>query len=245
MLGQAGERGGHHGFDLRRDPPAPARVADREHSVHQDPVRLELDRRRVAEAEHRRLHAPVRRRLSASEDAAVRARHHDAAVAARSHVGHRRARGPHRRRDVDGHEVPEIFGRHVLDGGAVVDAGVVDEDVERAELVERGPDDLGGSLACLHRGVARDRGPSRGTDLVDDQVSRRPRTVARGPAVHHDARPAASELERIEAPQTAAAARHDGYPSFEIDRSHGFTFPTRGRRPWRRSSSSVHSCSRW
>jgi hypothetical protein len=51
-----------------------------------------------------------------------------------AHAGHRQARGVERRAQVDGDDRVPAFGRKVLDRRHMLDAGVVDQDVDAAEF---------------------------------------------------------------------------------------------------------------
>ena len=59
----------------------------------------------------------------------------DAAPLARLHAGHRGADGVERRRQVDGDDRVPLLDREFLDRRDVLDAGIVDQDVARAELL--------------------------------------------------------------------------------------------------------------
>jgi hypothetical protein len=104
------------------------------------------------------------------------------------------------------------------------DAGVVDDDVDRAERLDRGGDDGlaalgGGDAVAVGDGLA-----AEGLDLADHVVGRTlAAAVARHRAtevVHDDARAAAGELERVRPAQAAAGAGDDRDLAVESDVSH-------------------------
>ena len=103
----------------------------------------------------------------AAEDAGARRRAHHAAVALLAHVR------PGRRGDVVGavevdvdHRVPEV-GRHVVERLVAEDAGVVDDDVDASEGVERGLHDRRSALGRRHRIGVGDSLAAECRDLVD------------------------------------------------------------------------------
>src|SRR5690606_2053573 len=109
--------------------------------------------------------------------------------------------------------LPIVIG-HLVETGVAKDAGVVDDDVDAAELVERG---LNNAFAVLDRVVAGDGLAAGGHNLVDDAVGGR---LARPLAVHaaaevidDDAGSPRSKEQRVGSAQPAARAGDDGDPS--------------------------------
>ena len=115
-------------------------------------------------------------------------------------------------------------GRHVVEGLVAQDAGVVDDDVDAAERVERGLHDR---RAALGRGDAsrcwRPR-RRRGLDLVDDvrgRARRRPGAVDRAAeVVDDDPGAAAGELERVRPAEAATGAGDDRDLAVETEIRH-------------------------
>ena len=122
--------------------------------------------------------------------------------------------------------VPLLLG-HREQHPVAEDAGVVDEDVETAEGVDRLLDEARGAVPAadvvgVGRGLA-----ARGRDLVDDLL-RRSRVGARtvttaAEVVDHDLGAVASEGQRVLASQPTARTRDDADPPFtHAVRAHAF-----------------------
>jgi hypothetical protein len=115
---------------------------------------------------------------------------------------------------VDPHDVVPLGEGHVRERPVAQDAGVVDEDVEPAELLDRrGDQSLGprlvGDVVAVHHGL-----PAERPDVVDDLLrgpDRGPGAVNFGAEVVDDhIGPLAGELERMLTPDApAGAGDHD------------------------------------
>jgi signal transduction histidine kinase len=177
-LGQAAERDGalHPGQDLRaalarHDVAQELRVhrSGADH-VHGDAVTRDLARERLGEADERRLAARVHGLAGAADAPGVGRDGDDPPAPPRDHAPQHGARGVEGAFEVDRDEpLPE--GRIALDEGhQALPAGVVDEHVDRAELV------LGGAHGRLERDQVADvrvgaqRPPARDHDLVRDRA---------------------------------------------------------------------------
>jgi hypothetical protein len=98
---------------------------------------------------------------------------------------------------------------------------VADHCVELAELGQRGVDDRGAPFRSVHGFVGRHRDASGGTDLVHDVVG----DSGVGPVaghratevVHHHGRTSASEVHRVQAPETTSGTRDDRCLTRELD----------------------------
>ena len=112
---------GHRPQRRRRDAPVPLLLGDgvRQHG-------------------HAHLGDEVRRLARHFRDADRRRHHHDAAAPALAHVRDHRARAEERAAHVDLHHQVELAGRPLGQRREVDGAGVVDEDVDAAEFLERG-----------------------------------------------------------------------------------------------------------
>ena len=123
-------------------------------------------------------------------------------------------------------DVPHVV-RHVLERLVAQDAGVVDRDVELAELVHRALDHRPGGIAVGDRAVVGDRPAAGVADLLGHLVGHRgagARAVARSAqVVDHDRGAFLRQEQRVRAAQTAACAcnecnlsveqTHDAVPS--------------------------------
>ena len=98
----------------------------------------------------------------------------------------------------------ELLVGHLLDGGVPGVAGVVDDDVEAAELLERRADEPVGEPGLGDVAVDRDRLGSERLDLVHDGGARRLVEI-----VDHDLRPVPRQLQRDGAADAAARARYE------------------------------------
>ena len=115
------------------------------------------------------------------------------------------------------HGVP-LFLSHVDDGAVAQNAGVVDQDVQPAKLLDgRSHQALGtcpiGHVVGIGHGL-----PAHGLDLVDHRL-RRPRPsalpIARAAQViDHHLGALARELQRVGPPDAAPCARHDCHQTF-------------------------------
>jgi hypothetical protein len=122
--------------------------------------------------------------------------------------------------EVDGnHGVPLVLG-HVHDHPVAEDSGVVDEDVEPAELLDRLPHEpfrareVGDALAVRRRLAAR------GADLLDDLLGRAEIGALAGDpgaeVVDHDRGSRIGERERMRAANAAPGSRDDGDLAVQI-----------------------------
>jgi len=160
-----GLEGGHQ--IRRQDGFGHPRAGDRRDRVHVDAALLALDGERLGEAVEAELGHRVVRLPEVAVDAGRRRGHDDAAVAGVAQMVPGGVGDAERAEDVDAvNEVP-VFLRHLLERGVAKDAGVVDDDVEALERVERALDDLG---ALLDRLVAGDGFSSGCLDLIHDLV---------------------------------------------------------------------------
>src|SRR5712691_9552034 len=122
--------------------------------VGADAVPAALRRHRAGEGHHARLGCAIVRLAGVGGDPPRHRGHaHDDAAALRDHVGQDRARDPEGAGQADAeHEVPRLV-RHLPDGLELVDAGVVEEDVDPPEALQ------GGAHHRLHLVLLRDVDP--------------------------------------------------------------------------------------
>ena len=138
---------------------------------------------------------------------------------ARFHAGHHRADGMERRRQVDANDGVPLLDRELLDRRDVLDAGIVDEDVDGAEI----PLGLGHHLRDLARAqhvgrIESDAGAVRRTGLDGGRIVGR-----RAEAVEHDI--GACRGERLGDAEADAGGRagDDGCLALEL---HGLSRPS-------------------
>ena len=110
--------------------------------------------------------------------------------------------------------VPLLLGtRH--EHAVAHEAGVVHDDVEAAEGVDRGLHERTGRREVGDVGAVRDRLPAEAADLLDDFVRRRGGTAAtvvlHAEIIDDHLRAGARERERMGAAEAAAGAGDDGY----------------------------------
>jgi hypothetical protein len=127
--------------------------------------------------------------------------------------------------EVDGdHGIPLVLG-HVHEHPVAEDSGVVDEDVEPAELVDRLPHEAlrpgeAGDVLAIRRRLA-----ARGADLLHDLLrGARVRSLAGEPGaevVDHELRSGPGEGERVRAADPAPGARDDRDLAAQIGHSCG------------------------
>ena len=144
-----------------------ARAGDRRDRVDEDVALLALERERLREAVEAELGHRVVRLAEVAVDAGGRRGHDDAAVAGVAHVRPRGVGDAERAEHVDLVDEVPVGLRHLRERDVAEDAGVVDDDVDLAERVDRGLDDL---VAVLDRVVVGDRLAAGGLDLGDDLV---------------------------------------------------------------------------
>ena len=126
----------------------------------------------------------VGRLLGRGHQAVGRSDVDDAAPVASLHAGQRQARGVERRAQVDRDDRVPAIGRKVLDFGDVLDAGVVHQDVERAELLLAGTHhrlDLGRACSCRRRDTTT-LTPSSATARLADSYSPKPLSMMLAPS---------------------------------------------------------------
>ncbi len=118
--------------------------------------------------------------------------------------------------DVDAVDEVPVVRCDLLEGRVAQDAGVVDDDVDLAERVHGGLDDLG---AILDRVVVGDGFTAGVLDLLDDGVRRRgpfARAVVLAAEVVDDhLRPARGEEQRMGLPETITSTGDDDDASIE------------------------------
>ena len=124
------------------------------------------------------------------------------------------------------HRVPLLLGG-VHQHPVAHEAGVVDQDVEPAELVDRLLHHRRGLLEVGHVGAVRHRPAARRLDRGDDLVGRRlPRALAGerdAVVVDHDGRAVRGQLERVR-PADAAARSGDDRDATLQQSSHWCSF---------------------
>src|SRR5215213_6659184 len=122
----------HEGGEQRR------LAGDRRDGVDADTVRRELDRHRFRDQVYGALRSVVPGKPRAGADAGRRADVEDVAAADGAEMRHQRLRHQVDRLDVDGEDAVELLLRDVDHGlVAMARAGVVDDDVDAAELADR------------------------------------------------------------------------------------------------------------
>ena len=144
--------------------------------IDPDLIGAELDRERLGQPDHRPLRSAVRRAQRKAEAARGGRQIDDRAAARGPDVRHGAARAQVLPGDVDLERAPPVLGRDLLDrSGRPGDAGVVDQDVDAAELLER---QLEQAIdRCLVRDVGRNR-RHRG-QLAAQPIERRLIDIAR------------------------------------------------------------------
>ena len=159
-----------------------------------------------------------------AEDAGVGRGEDEPAVAVLLHDLERRLRDVERALEVDVEHGVEVVPGQLRERLVAQDAGVVDDDVDLAERVDRGLDDALAALGGGHRVVVRHGVAAGGLDLVDDLL--RGCVVAAlavdraAEVVDDDLRAAARHLEGVGPAQPAAGAGHDRDPAIEGDLRH-------------------------
>ncbi len=191
--------------------------------VGRDAVRASGGRETASESDDRRLRRGVGEVVGQPEDPG-RGRHDDAAVALFDEVGPRCARRVERSADVHGEMPREVVGVGLGEPRPPDDAGVVDQDVEASEALDRRVHErlgagLGGDVAAVG-----DRDPAGGDDLVDDIGGRcgvGPDTLHRAAeVVDDDAGPSVGEEARVGPADPAPRSRDDGDAPVEPVRLH-------------------------
>ncbi len=129
------------------------------------------------------------------------------------HVGDRRADHVEGAGQVDRDHLVPLAVADLLDGGALPDAGVVDEDVQAAEAVDGLVDHhlglfLDGDVRC-----EGERFPTGLLDALCDELGRRPLEAV----VDGDPGPGAGQQLAAGAADAARAAGHQGGTAFEVD----------------------------
>ncbi|MNM81988.1 hypothetical protein D3C81_940070 [compost metagenome] len=146
-----------------------ARGSDRGDGVDANVLARAFDGQRVGETDQAGLGSGVVALAEVAEDAGAGSGHHDAAVALVAHdrpYGVGQAEGAFHVDFLD--QVPLLFG-HLVERGVAQDAGVVDEDIDGAECLQRGGDDL---LALGYRMMVGNRFATHGTNFSDHGVGR-------------------------------------------------------------------------
>ena len=126
----------------------------------------------VGEPDEAHLRGAVVRLAEVAEDAGRRRRVDDAAVALLAHLDERRPGDVERALQVDVDDRVDEVGRLVVERLVAQDAGVVDDDVDALEGVERGLHDRRAALDRGDRVVVGDGLAAGGLDLVDDLLRR-------------------------------------------------------------------------
>ena len=151
----AGEAARLHGVgDLPLDERRP-HIAGAD-AVDGDAVRRELERHGLGEAGDAVLGRDVGGLEGRGGEGMRRGGRDDAAPAAPLHAGHRRPDGVEGGRQVDGDDLVPLLGRELLDRRHVLDAGIVDEDVDRPEGCLGLPDHAGDLVRLRHVGRRMD-----------------------------------------------------------------------------------------
>ena len=201
------------------------RLRDRSDRVDLDVVLRALDREHVHEANQAHLRGAVVRLAEVAEDARARRRYHDPAVAVLLHRGERGLGDEERALQVHVDDRLEVLGLELGEALVAQDPGVVHEDVDPAEVVERGLDDR---LAAFGRGdrVVVGCGLAAGLDdLLHGRVGHAAAAAAAvgraAEVVHDDGRAAARELEGVGLAEAAARAGDHGHAAVETDLAHG------------------------
>src|SRR5690606_39230081 len=97
------------------------------------------------------------------------------------------------------------------------DSGIMDQDMDAAEIALGMLDHRFDFGRIGDAGVARDRSPAAGADFVDDLrggAAAAAAVTAAAKIVYDQGCAATRELERIGAPEAAAGAGHDRDPAF-------------------------------
>ncbi|MCY1427281.1 hypothetical protein D9M71_431210 [compost metagenome] len=146
-----------------------ARGSNRRNGVDADVLARAFDGQRVGKTDQARLGSGIVALAKVAEDTGTGGGHDDAAVALVAHDRPYRVSQAERAFDVDVlDQVPLLFG-HLVERGVAQDAGVVDEDIDGAECLQRGGDDL---LALGHRMMVGNRFATHGTNFSDHGVGR-------------------------------------------------------------------------
>ena len=113
-------------------------------------------------------------------------------------------------------------------------AGVVDENVDAAVVVQRGLDDLASALGCRHGLGARDGLTARSSDLSHDLFGRTGigafPSQAAAEIIDDDSCPPRREKQGIGAAEPSACARDDGYAIVESELWHRALLPVHDTR---------------
>ena len=134
-----------------------------------------------------------------------------------------------------------FVGAQLVDWPVAQNAGVVDDDVECAELVERAFHDGRAPFRRRDRVVTCDRSSARADNLLDDRIRAISERVAigRGSDVVYQYRGTApTELERVRATDAAPGTGHDRDPSVKPQLRHAGV-------SWHRSPAVGHNCRAW
>src|SRR3990170_3836462 len=186
----------HH---LRRDEPGA-------HRVHGDVEPRQLLRRRLCETDHPRLGGGVVR-LAQVAHLTDDGRHvYDAPAAALYHVRQRRVRAVEYAAQVGRDHLLPLLDTHPADGTVAVDAGVVDQDVDAAELLDRGVDH---ALDVIRVGDSR-LNSDRLLPLVLELCQQLLRLLLALEVVDHDLAAVVRQLAHDGAAEPAGATGDDG-----------------------------------
>ncbi len=177
----------------------------RRDSVRRHAVLGELQRHRFREASEPVLGGHVGRLEGRGPQRMRRADVDDAPPLARLHAGHRRPHAVKGRGEVDGDDGVPLLDGKVLDGAHVLDAGVVDEDVDAAEIALGLGDHLRDLRRPQHVGrVEADLHPQRLHALDRLGV-----VLGRAQAVRDDVDAGLGEPQRDAEADPRRGARHD------------------------------------
>jgi hypothetical protein len=226
-------------LDRRRDHPRLRR--GRVHRVDRDVPGREIPGDHVRQPEDAALAGTIRSIAGHADDSRARDEVHDPAPALLHHVGDRMARTVEGAFDVAVADLLEELCIELPDRLRDRESGVVDEDVDAAEGIERRLHDPLRSVPFRHRIAIGDRAPARLADLPRHRLGRR-RVAARAidrraEIVDDDVRAEARERERGRSPDAASSAGHDGRSAGEIRLHAGAPFFAHARGQRRRAAS--------
>ena len=203
-------------------------LRDRRDHVGRDVVLLALDGEHVGQTDEAHLRGAVVRLAEVAEDAGGRRGEDDAAVLPLLHHAERGLRDVERALQVDVEDDLEVLRRELRERLVAQDAGVVDDDVDASEAVDRGLDDRLAALGRRDRVVVGDRLAAGRLDLLARRSrpscgrSRCRRGCRRGrsrrPAAPRDASSSACCL-----PEAATGAGDDRHAIVESDVSHAYS----------------------
>ena len=147
-----------------------ARLRDRRDHVALDVVLGALDGEHVREPDQAHLGGAVVALAEVAEDAGAGGREHDPAVVVLLHHAEGGLRDVERALQVHVEHDAEILGLELREGLVAQDAGVVDDDVDLAEVVDRGLHDRGAALGRRDGVVVGDGLAAGLVDLLHDLI---------------------------------------------------------------------------